>query len=232
MKSKITLIILIVVIVFLGALSFFFGYKYLDTNDKVNELTAQVDTLNKEKEEIQAQINEENNEEDNKEAEPEIQVVEKLTIAKLDPNKVDISRSGLDVEEVIENGVKKNLSTDLDYIVGPTTSYPGFTIDYYDFQFRFNDKTYNFDGKQIVEVQTQSHGASSSWYIIVLLDDGTIRYALRNYNTTDLDFKEYDLQDVVKIIPVAVKTSEGKIIPRVGAITSDGVTHVLPFELP
>lgn len=46
MKSKITLIILIVVIVFLGALSFFFGYKYLNSNDKVNELTAQVTDLN------------------------------------------------------------------------------------------------------------------------------------------------------------------------------------------
>ena len=42
MKSKITLIILIVVIVFLGALTFFFGYKYLNSDEKINELTAQL----------------------------------------------------------------------------------------------------------------------------------------------------------------------------------------------
>ena len=46
MKSRITLIILIVVIVFLGALSFFFGYKYLKKKKKINELTAQVTDLN------------------------------------------------------------------------------------------------------------------------------------------------------------------------------------------
>ena len=46
MKSKITLIILIVVIVFLGALTFFFGYKYLNSDEKINELTAQVTDLN------------------------------------------------------------------------------------------------------------------------------------------------------------------------------------------
>lgn len=227
MKSKITLIILISVIVFLGALSFFFGYKYLNSNDKVNELTKQVESLSKEKEEIQVQVNEE----ENKEVEKEIKTVEKLAIAKLDPNKVDTSRSGLDVEEVIESGVSKSIDNTLSYIVGPTTSYPGYTIDNYDYQFRFNDKKYDFDGKQIVEVQTQSHRTATSWYIIVLLDDGTIRYALKNYDTTDLEFKEYDLQDIVKITQVAVKVVGGKITSRVGAITNDGVTHVLPYDM-
>ena len=45
MKSKVTVIILIVVIVFLGALSFFFGYKFLNSDEKINELIAQVESL-------------------------------------------------------------------------------------------------------------------------------------------------------------------------------------------
>ena len=64
MKSRITLIILIVVIVFLGALTFFFGYKYLNSDEKINELTAQVTDLNtqiEEKDNIIQQNEEEKN---------------------------------------------------------------------------------------------------------------------------------------------------------------------------
>lgn len=43
MKSKITLVILLVIIIFLGALSFYFGYEYFKTKDEVNALNSQVD---------------------------------------------------------------------------------------------------------------------------------------------------------------------------------------------
>jgi len=48
MKSKITLVILLVIIIFLGALSFYFGYEYFKTKDEVNALNSQVDILKNE----------------------------------------------------------------------------------------------------------------------------------------------------------------------------------------
>ena len=229
MKSKITLTILIVVIVFLGALSFFFGYKYLDSDEKINELTAQVESLNNEKQEIETQLG---NKEGTDNVQNEVQSVEKLTIPKVDNSKIDASNSGLEVEEVLESGVSKSIDNTLSYIIGSKTSYSSSGVTNYDFQFRLNDKKYNFVGKQIVDVQIQSHGTATSAYIIVLLDDGTIQYALKNYDTTDLQFKEYDLKDVVRIMQVAVKTTNGRITSRVGAITSDGYTHILPYDMP
>ena len=229
MKSKITLIILIVVIVFLGALTFFFGYKYLNSDEKINELTAQVESLSNEKQELEVQLG---NKEETENIQNEVQTVEKLTIPKIDNNKIDAANSGLEIEEVLESGVIKNIDNSLSYIIGPTTSYYSGGESNYDFQFRLNDKKYNFDGKQIVDVQTQSHGTATSAYIIVLLDDGTIQYALKNYDTTDLQFKEYDLKNVVRIMQVAVKTTSGRATSRVGAITSDGYTHILPYDMP
>ena len=229
MKSRITLIILIVVIVFLGALSFFFGYKYLNSDEKINELTAQVESLSNEKQEIETQLGEK---EGTDNVQNEVQTVEKLTIPKVDSSKIDASNSGLEVEEVLETGVIKNIDNSLSYIMGPTTSYYSGGESNYDFQFRLNDRKYSFDGKQIVDVQTQSHGTATSAYIIVLLDDGTIQYALKNYDTTDLQFEEYDLKDVVRIAQIAVKTTNGRTTSRVGAITSDGYTHILPYDMP
>lgn len=51
MKSKITLIILLVIIFFLGALSFFLGYKYYESNNKVSELNLQIENMSKEENE-------------------------------------------------------------------------------------------------------------------------------------------------------------------------------------
>ena len=229
MKSRITLIILIVVIVFLGALSFFFGYKYLNSDEKINELTAQVESLSNEKQEIETQLGEK---EGTDNVQNEVQTVEKLTIPKVDSSKIDASNSGLEVEEVLESGVIKNIDNSLSYIMGPTTSYYSGGESNYDFQFRLNDRKYSFDGKQIVDVQTQSHGTATSAYIIVLLDDGTIQYALKNYDTTDLQFEEYDLKDVVRIAQIAVKTTNGRTTSRVGAITSHVYTHILPYDMP
>lgn len=47
MKSKITLIILLVVIIFLGALSFFFGYKYLNIKSEISTLNERIDVMTK-----------------------------------------------------------------------------------------------------------------------------------------------------------------------------------------
>ena len=92
MKSKITLIVLIVVIVFFAALSFFFGYKYLNSDEKINELTAQVESLSNEKQELEVQLGDK---EETENIQNEVQTVEKLTIPKIDNNKIDAANSGL-----------------------------------------------------------------------------------------------------------------------------------------
>lgn len=82
MKSKITLIVLIVIIIFLAALSFFFGYEYFNGKKQVEQLNETVETLTKVSEQM-----EENTTNDTA-TEVIEKVVEKGVIAKYDYNKV------------------------------------------------------------------------------------------------------------------------------------------------
>lgn len=70
MKSKITLSILIVVIIFLGALSFFFGYNYLNEKDTVKDLNEKVETLTQLTENMNQEIE---NKEEVKVEEPKVE---------------------------------------------------------------------------------------------------------------------------------------------------------------
>ncbi len=78
MKSKITLVILIVIIIFLTALSFFFGYKYFDGKKQIGHLNETVETLSKVSEQ-----NKENTTNNNA-----TEVIEKRVIAKYDYSKI------------------------------------------------------------------------------------------------------------------------------------------------
>lgn len=80
MKSKITLVVLLLTIVCLAGASIFFGYKYFNEKENVTILTSEVETLR------------ESNEEKQEETEPSQVIentIEKLAIAKFDGNKVE-----------------------------------------------------------------------------------------------------------------------------------------------
>ena len=49
-------------------------------------------------------------------------------------------------------------------------------------------------------------------------------------NKADLEFKDYDLKDVVKLVQ-CFATTEQRVTNCLCAITSDGVTHILPYPL-
>ena len=68
---------------------------------------------------------------------------------------------------------------------------------------------------------------------IILFDYGTIKYVLGSYGVTDayIEIKDYNLKDVVGLVNLEYTTSSNRKATCVGAITSDGVTHLLPNEL-
>lgn len=73
--------------------------------------------------------------------------------------------------------------------------------------------------------------------IIVLLDNGTVKYAKNVYdnatNTSSFsEFKDYTLTDVTGLVNLQMKSKSGRYIQCVGATTSDGVTHILPYDMP
>lgn len=69
---------------------------------------------------------------------------------------------------------------------------------------------------------------------IILFDYGTIKYVLGSYGVTDayIEIKDYTLlKDVVGLVNLEYTTSSNRKATCVGAIASDGVTHLLPNEL-
>lgn len=221
MKSKITLLVLIVVIVFLASLSFFFGYKYLNSNDKINELTAQVEELSKNQDETLEQ-------EDVQES--QTQVTEKLTIPQVNLDKLE----KLDSDNIVGYKLTSEYireSDNLSYILGTGTTYTPMSVENYDYQFLYRGKGYTFGDKGIVEVKHQYMGATEGYYIL-LFDDGTVSYALASTVSEDptLTFIDTGLKDVVKLSTIGIEYQNGRIAPFVCAITNDGVTHIITYQ--
>lgn len=221
MKSKITLVILLVIIIFLGALSFYFGYEYFKTKDEVNALNSQVDILKNEQ-----VINEQNS--SNTENE-ENQVVEVLSIPKFDSSKVDTSaRESAKPTNIKEIGnYTYEDDNSFNYMIGPAGDL-GAQINYKGRKYNLSDKA------NIVDVAYQSPGYNGANFVLFLLDDGTIKYTFISYNdneNTELEIKDYNLINVVALKRLSYTGATGKIIPCVGAITSDGITHLISSEL-
>lgn len=222
MKSKITLIILLVVILFLAALSFFFGVNYFQSKGKIDELNEQVLAYTNEIEELKNQ-------------EPVTET--KMVMPKFDPNKVDASQRENVYVSAEEYGSNKQAITGFTYREGPRKNLSTISIESdATSQMTIYGKDYNISDKNIVDLKIQNRDTSSGWYIIALLDDGTIKYAAHDYKVSQsgasLEFKNYSLTDVVGLVQLQMKTTSGKNIQCVGAITSDGVTHLLPYEMP
>lgn len=230
MKSKISLIILLVIIIFFAALSFFFGYYYFDEKGKVDELNKKIELLDNAQ-----NISEQKNE--NVEEGGASQVIEttteKISIPKFDSSKVDTS-SRNDVVSVREVGAITDSS--VKYRLGPAASANTTSVEElkYDYQFEYNGKRYTLsDTSNIVDVRFQSPGYNGASYAIILLDDGTIKYSLIKYGVADytLEIKDYNLKDVVGLVNLEYTTSSNIRGTCVGAITSDGVTHLLPYKI-
>lgn len=230
MKSKITLIILLVVIVFLSALSFFFGYKYLNANDEVKSLKERIDVMTKlveDMDENQQKV------EDGKDDETE-NVKKSIEIPKFDEKKVDISaRESLNPQNIKENGVLvADSSYNFQYRIGPSTNANLTSLDDVSikYQVRYHGREYNIsDTANIVDVKYQYPGFHGVSYAIILLDDGSIKYTCIKVEDdgNDLEFKDYDIKDVVSLVKLEYSTP--RKMTCIGAITSDGVTHLLPM---
>ena len=90
--------------------------------------------------------------------------------------------------------------------------------------FELNGKNYTFGGVKIVDAMYAMYGDGASSYYAVLLEDGTVQYAM---DRNELTFKKANLENVVRIISLKTKNSAGRIVSTLGAITSDGVTHII-----
>ncbi len=221
MKSKITLVILLVIIIFLGSLSFFLGYKWYKEKDNVQALNIQIEILKNEQE-----INEQNN---NNTENGASQVVEVLAIPKFDSNKVDISeREDAKPTNIKEEGSFNYKGEDgLSYTLGPKTENSK--------QLKYRGKEYDISTTaNIIDVCYQSPGYAGANFVIFLLDDGTIKYTFIRYDNNEnaeLEIKDYNLKNVVALKGFSYTGVTGKVISCVGAITNDGVTHLLSGEL-
>lgn len=218
MKSKITLIVLIVVIVFFAALSFFFGYKYLNSDEKINELTAQVEQLSN-----NPNIQEETTQE------PQVQTVEKLAIPQIDLNKIEkIDNDNIVDYKLTSEHIRE--SENVSYLLGKGTTYTPMSVENYDYQFLFKGKGYTFENKSIVEVKYQYLGATAGYYVL-LFDDGTVSYTRVEYTleSPTLEFIDTGLQNVVKLSTIGIEYQNGRVVPYVCAITSDGITHIIDY---
>ena len=228
MKSKISLIILVVIIIFLGAATAFLGYYYGEQKEELEALTAKVNELTQVPEVDGDVVVDETP--DITTQEPTVTEVEKLVIAKFDSSKVDNS-ARTNMTNVEESASTVTMG-DITYRKGPKKSITSSSIYDVEYQVRYKNATYTLsDTANIVDVRMQNSGVSSINYMIVLLDDGTIKYSKVEYEGTTLEFKDYTaIKDAVALVTIG--STNGRAQVGVGAITSDGVTHVLPYELP
>lgn len=217
MKSKITLSILIIVIIFLGILSFFFGYKYLDEKNSVNELNTQIEELKN--------ANKQNGE-SSKPSEIAENTIEKLAIAKIDTSKVEIDdgytyTGSFDFDE--RNGIQ--------VIIGESKS-----INFRSFEEAW--KFFNNEGEYIdytienldktpIEVSISGNGEYLKAYF--LMEDGTVRYITGpSIMAKETTLKEVEgLSDVVTLRKIVVQRINGGGNIVTIAVKSDGTSKVL-----
>lgn len=154
MKSKITLIILLVAIVILATTTVVFGYKYNKEKQSAQSLTSEVEELkaNSELEESESS-----------------QVIEKevlkYTISKFDSDKVDASQREEVYESCEECGEYLENSSGIRYRVGTSKNISTFSSNSeVNSQIIYNGKEYNVSDNNIVSLKTQYHGNATDWY--------------------------------------------------------------------
>lgn len=211
MKSKITLVILLLLIVCLAGTSIFFGYSYFNEKENVTTLTSQVETLR------------ESNEEKQEETAPSQvieNIVEKLAIAKFDGNKVEGKANSVEELGRIVSVGQASVSLGNRSTLGNKSQQV----------FRYKDVNYVFGdngGPNIIDAIYGTYNDGSSYYYAVLLEDGTVQYAKEQAN---FEFKKVDIENAVRIIELKITDENGRIGGRLGVITDDGVTHIIEFE--
>ncbi len=221
MKSKITLVILLVIIFFFAALSFYFGYNYFNEKSTVNAQNEQIEVLKSYQKGTEETT------------ESQVQVVEKNSIAKIDDSKIDKSKRDY-IKTIVELPSLEGSQETFSWIKGPRTSYSTVSADVYtyDYQVQYNNKKYIVsDTADIEQLEYYGVGGPMIQYLVVLLSDGTLKYTkVDMQNKADLEFKDYELKDVVKLVHCFAMTEQRRTT-CLCAITSDGVTHILPYPL-
>lgn len=217
MKSKIGTILLVIVLMVLVALCSILGVKYLDFKKELKELKETSQTV-QEKEQNASET----------EIKGEVIETTKYDLPKFDASKVDNTKRE-NMTECEESGEVVVVYDNFRYIKGPRKVYsPNSTPEEWSFSIRYDNEEYVLDSN-IVQVETMQHNVSSEFYMFVLTEDGKLHYGLKNLDISRIDFKEYtELKDVVKLVKVG-GNFRGIAL---GAITSDGVTHLLPYDMP
>ena len=211
MKSKITLVILLLIIICLAGTSIFFGYSYFNEKENVTTLTSEVETLR------------ESNEEKQEETEPSQvieNIVERLAIAKFDGNKVEGKASSVEELGRIVSVGQASVAIGNRSTLGNKSQQV----------FRYRDVNYVFGdngGPNIVDAIYGTYNDGSSYYYAVLLEDGTVQYAKEQAN---FEFKKVDIENAVRIVQLKITDENGRTGGRLGVITDDGVTHIIEFE--
>lgn len=201
MKSKISLVILSVIIIFFIALSFYLGFEWLNSRENIKSLNTQIESLTKDKEDLQTQLAslKEKEEED-----------AEVKLAPLDLSKMKYNEEywfpnfslSYDYEDYA--GVRVSLSED------NTINFLG---SYEEYGKETKNINYSITGldKKVVKVSTSmqySSNRDAPPYIIVnyyfLMEDGTVRYISNEdiYNESRSLQTVEGLTDVVDIIKI------------------------------
>ena len=206
MKSKVTVIILIVVIVFLGALSFFFGYKFLNSDEKINELIAQVESLTNEKQEIQTQLGQ-GGEADG--TQNEVQTVEKLIIPKFDYEK----GSTYNGENLSYDGYTCYTDTGYCYVKENTANFSSNSNEEY---------TYTIDENVVDAVRTWI-GQGSNIATCLLGESGNVYINLfgRDNNMTKID----SVSNICRVFVTTLTDGQGRQLRTIVGVDTDGNNH-------
>ena len=206
MKSKVTVIILIVVIVFLGALSFFFGYKFLNSDEKINELIAQVESLTNEKQEIETQLGQ-GGEADG--TQNEVQTVEKLIIPKFDYEK----GSTYNGEKLSYDGYVCYTDTGSCHIKGNTANFSSNSNEEY---------TYTIDENVVDAVRTWI-GQGSNIATCLLGESGNVYINLfgRDNNMTKID----SVSNICRLFVTTLTDGQGRQLRTIVGVDTDGNNH-------
>ena len=206
MKSKVTVIILIVVIVFLGALSFFFGYKFLNSDEKINELIAQVESLTNENQKIQTQLGQ-GGEADG--TQNEVQTVEKLIIPKFDYEK----GSTYNGENLSYDGYTCYTDTGYCYVKGNTANFSSNSNEEY---------IYTID-ENIVDAVRTWIGQGSNIATCLLGESGNVYINLfgRDNNMTKID----SVSNICRLFVTTLTDRQGRQLRTIVGVDTDGNNH-------
>ena len=206
MKSKVTVIILIVIIVFLGALSFFFGYKFLNSDEKINELIAQVESLTNENQEIQTQLGQ-GGEADG--TQNEVQTVEKLIIPKFDYEK----GSTYNGENLSYDGYTCYTDTGYCYVKENTANFSSNSNEEY---------TYTIDENVVDAVRTWI-GQGSNIATCLLGESGNVYINLfgRDNNMTKID----SVSNICRLFVTTLTDGQGRQLRTIVGVDTDGNNH-------